>query len=167
MAAVFMAAVFMAAVSDYYEGDRNIMNRTLARVGSMAFSLIFIAVGIFILGLGVKRMVNLNAGKYIETQATITRIEASEAFDSDAPGGTRTEYDITVEYKINGRKYVSRLGEEPKDFYEGMELTVLYNVDDPTDVILPGQASSFIMMGMGVVGIAAGAVTFFKRRDFV
>jgi hypothetical protein len=140
------------------------MNRMLGRIGGILFSIIFVAAGIFTLVMGVRRMMDLNAGKYIETQATITRIDSVETTDSDT--GTRTEYDITVEYNVNGRKYVSHLGEQPKKFYEGMTLTVLYNADRPTDVILPGQTASFIMIGMGIVGIVAGVAAFIKRPYF-
>lgn len=141
------------------------MNRLFARIGGVMFAVIFIVAGGLSLTMGVRRMVKLNTGKYVETQATITRIETTHYADSDT--GSRTDYDITVEYVIDGRKYVSQLGEQPSNFYEGMELTVLYNVDNPTDLILPGQMGSYIMIGLGIVGIAAGIAAFFKRRIFV
>ncbi len=139
------------------------MKRFLSGVGAIVFAVILLGVGILNIVLGVNRLVKLNAGKYVETQAVITKIETVEVADSDAPGGSREEYQLTVEYTVDGKKFVSQLSETPKEFYEGMELTVLYNTDKPTEVVLPGKTGAFIMIGMGVVAILAGVVLFLKR----
>jgi len=139
------------------------MQRLLSGVLGIVMSIVFVAAGIFTLVMGIGHLQKLNAGKYVETQATITKIETIEVSDSDAPGGTREEYEVTVEYTVDGKKVVSQLRETPKEFYEGMELTVIYNIDKPTDVTLPGTTGAYIMMGMGVLAILAGVVMFLKR----
>jgi len=139
------------------------MQRLLSGVLGIVMSIVFVAAGIFTLVMGIGHLQKLNAGKYVETQATITKIETIEVSDSDAPGGTREEYEVTVEYTVDGKKVVSQLRETPKEFYEGMELTVIYNIDKPTDVTLPGTTGAYIMMGMGVLAILVGVVMFLKR----
>lgn len=139
------------------------MQRLLSGVLGIVMSIVFVAAGIFTLVMGIGHLQKLNAGKYVETQATITKIETIEVSDSDAPGGTREEYEVTVEYTVDGKKVVSQLRETPKEFYEGMELTVIYNIDKPTDVTLPGTTGAYIMMGMGMLAILAGVVMFLKR----
>ena len=139
------------------------MNRIVSGVMGIVMAVVFLAAGVFCIVMGVTHLQKLNAGKYVETQATITKIETREVTDTDDPSITRTEYDITVEYTIDGKKYVSQLGETPKEFHEGMELTVLYNVDKPTDVVLPGTTGSYIMIGLGVVAVLLCAVMILKR----
>ena len=138
------------------------MQKFLSGIGGILFSLLFVAAGIFCLVMGVNRLTKLNSGKLIETQATITNIESTTTYDADT-NTDRIEYQITVEYTVDGKKYVSLLGETPKEFHEGMELTVLYDVDNPSEVVLPGKTGAFIMMGLGVVGILAGGVVFLKK----
>ena len=138
------------------------MNRIINRIVPLLMSLAFAVAGIFIIYQGVNRLGKLNAGRYTETQATITRIDTRTESDSD--GFEKTVYDLTVEYSLDGRKVVAQLRENPRDFYEGMELAVLYDVEDPTDVILPGTANAFIMIGVGAFAVLAGAVLFIKPR---
>ena len=137
------------------------MSGGLNRLLSLIMSVVFIAVGIFVTFSGINRLVKLNAGQYAETQAVITRIESREVLDTET-GSREMEYDLTVEYSVDGKKYVSQLSENPREFHEGMELTVLYDVDHPDDVVLPGTAGAFIMIGMGIVAILAAAVLLFK-----
>lgn len=139
------------------------MKKMMTGIMGIVLAVVFLAVGIFVLVMGINHLQKLNAGKYVETQATITKIETDVVHDPDSPGGTREEYEITVEYTVDGKKYVSRLGETPKEFHEGMELTVLYNVDNPMDVTLPGTTGAIIMIAMGVVAALAGVVMFLKR----
>jgi|GEM_PF-2485071 hypothetical protein len=139
------------------------MNRVLSGVLGLVLALVVLAAGGLNLVLGISHLHKLHTGQYAETQATITRIETVEVADSEATGGTRTEYEITVEYTLDGKKVVTQLGEIPKDFYEGMELTVLYNVDKPTDVTLPGTTGSYIMIGMGAVAVLLGVVMILRR----
>ena len=139
------------------------MKNFFSGVGAIVMAVVFLAAGIFCIYMGADRLQKMNAGKYVETKATVTNIEKEEIYDSDSPGDTRTEYHITVEYSVDGNKYVSKLGETPSEFNEGMELTVLYNVDNPSEVVLPGNTGSYVMIGIGVVGVLAGIALFLKK----
>ena len=139
------------------------MKRFLSGAGAILMAVVFLAAGVLNIVLGFNRMSKINAGKYIETQAKITNIESIEVADADAPGGTRTDYTITVEYTIDGKKYVSQLGEIPNEFHEGMELKVLYNIDKPTDLILPGNGGTVIHFVIGAVGVLAGIALFLQK----
>ena len=139
------------------------MKRALSGVLGIVMALIFLAVGIFVIVMGVQRLQKTSSADYVDTKATVTKIETNEIRDEDAAGGYRTEYVVTVEYTVDGKKVVTQLSETPKDFYEGMELDVRYNMNKPTDVILPGSGGAFIIIGMGVVALIAGAVMFLRR----
>ena len=139
------------------------MKRMVSGVMAIVMAIVFLAAGVLLIVLGVGRLQKTNSAKYVETQATITKVETNEIPDSDAAGGYRTEYEVTVEYTVDGKKVVTQLSETPKDFYEGMELAVRYNVDKPTDVILPGNGGAVIMLVLGVVGILGGVVMFVRN----
>ncbi len=139
------------------------MNQLFRGIGAVLIAVILIAAGVFDLVLGIGQTQKIKAGKYVETEATVTKIETTEVADDDAPGGTRTEYRITAEYTANGRKVVALLRETPKEFYEGMKLAVCYNTDDPADNILPGSKGGIIMIGLGVVAVLAGVFLIFRK----
>jgi len=139
------------------------MKRFLSGVGALIFSVIFIAAGVFCTITGIKHIVKLKNGGFNETEATITKIESYEVSDSDASGGYRTEYNITVEFTVDGKKFVTLLNDTPKEFHEGMTLKVVYDKNDPNEVYLPGNTGSFIMIGLGIIGIIAGAGVLFRR----
>ena len=135
---------------------------------SIFITVIVLGASVFNLSLGIGRIIKLNTGKYEETQAVITKIEESTSVDSE--GMTTTDYTITVEYTVDGKRYVSQLGETPQKFHEGMELTVLYEIDNPLEVVLPGTTGAYIMIGIGVVGLVAAALVAlnsFKGRRVV
>ncbi|MBQ9544937.1 MAG: DUF3592 domain-containing protein [Clostridia bacterium] len=139
------------------------MKNFFSGIGALVLALIFLAAGIFCIYLGADKINKTNSGKYVETKATITKIDKTETYDDDAPGNSRVDYAITVEYTVDGKTYVSQLKENPSEFSEGMELTVVYNVDDPNEVTLPGVGGAYIMIGLGVIGIIASGVLVLKR----
>lgn len=137
------------------------MKQGVNGITKILFGAVFVVAGVLLIILGINRLVKMNAGKYVETQAKITKIETTLVSDED---GSHEEHEITVEYQVDGKKFVSRLSENPREFYEGMELTVLYDVDKPTTVVLPGKASSFIMMALGFVGVICGLMVIIKKQ---
>lgn len=137
------------------------MNRVLNGILSIVLAVVFVAVGIFLLVMGVGRLQAMNAGRFQETQATITRIDTRTETDPDGPD--RTVYDIMVEYEADGKKVVAQLDQNPRDFYEGMELTVQYNMDKPTEVTLPGRSSAYFSIGFGIVAILCGAFLVLQK----
>ncbi len=137
------------------------MKQGVNGITKILFGAVFVAAGVLLIILGINRLVKMNAGKYVETQAKITKIETTLVSDED---GSHEEHEITVEYQVDGKKFVSCLSENPREFYEGMELTVLYDVDKPTTVVLPGKASSFIMMALGFVGVIGGLMVIIKKQ---
>jgi hypothetical protein len=136
------------------------MKKGLSGITEILFGLVFVVAGIVVIYFGINRLMKLEAGKYAETQARITHIETTTVSDED---GIHEQHDITVEYQVDGKKYVSHLGENPREFYEGMELTVLYEIEKPTEVILPGKTSSYIMIAMGAVAVICGGVVILRK----
>ena len=129
---------------------------------SLLIVVIILAAGIVNLVLGITRLNKLGSGRYKEVEATITNIETFIEHDSENDIDNE-RYEITVEYTVDGKKYVSQLGETPKEFHEGMQLTVLYDTEDPTDVVLPGKTGAYIMIGIGIVAILVSIIMFLKK----
>ena len=139
------------------------MRNFLNGVGALIMALVFLAAGILCIVLGANKIHKLNSDNYAEIKSTITKIETIETADSDSENGVREDHKITVEYTVDGNKYVSVLNETPDEFHEGMELTVLYNKDDPSDIILPGNGGAIVLIVLGAVGIIASCALVLKK----
>ena len=103
------------------------------------------------------------SGKYLETQAVVTMID-TEHTGSD---GTRKNYGrrIATEYYLNGKKYERHRpvldDSRENHIHEGMELTILYNYNDPYDDLIPGDKDSTVEMIFIVSGVVIFGVTIF------
>ena len=125
-------------------------------------AVVFIGAGVLCLVLGITHLHKLNSGSYIETEAEITKIDETEEWDSDTDT-YRKSYVLTVQYSVDGKTYVGVLRENPKEFHEGMKLTVIYDKDNPSDVTVPGTAGSWIIIALGAVGVLAGGGMLVKK----
>ena len=139
------------------------MRRLLNGVLGLIMVIVISATGIFEIFVGVRTLVRLNKGEYLETTAKILKIETEQVPDDDAPGGYREDQIITVEYTVNGKKVVATLNENPSEFYEGQELTILYYVNDPTQNLLPGSNGATYMIVAGSVAIVVSVIIFLKN----
>ena len=76
-----------------------------------------------------------------------------EALDSNE---TDT-WEVMVAYSVDGKDYVTDLGQKKDDFTVGKEIDILYNPNNPEGIVLPGKTIWFIFMiaGAAVAVIAA------------
>lgn len=49
--------------------------------------------------------------------------------------GTDYDYDVYVQYEIDGTIYTEELNSYSSEYYEGKEIEILYNIDDPSQII--------------------------------
>lgn len=119
--------------------------KRLMKVGAILFGLAFIIAGV----IGIRQ-----DDTFLPTKAVIQSMERTyEAMDSNE---TDT-WEVMVAYSVNGKDYVTDLGQKKDDFTVGKEIDILYNPNNPEGIVLPGKTIWFIFMiaGAAVAVIAA------------
>lgn len=119
--------------------------KRLMKVGAILFGLAFIIAGV----IGIRQN-----DTFLPTKAVIQSMERTyEAMDSNE---TDT-WEVMVAYSVDGKDYVTDLGQKKDDFTVGKEIDILYNPNNPEGIVLPGKTIWFIFMiaGAAVAVIAA------------
>ena len=119
--------------------------KRLMKVGAVLFGLAFIIAGV----IGIRQ-----DNTFLPTKAVIQSMERTyEAMDSNE---TDT-WEVMVAYSVDGKDYVTDLGQKKDDFTVGKEIDILYNPNNPEGIVLPGKTIWFIFMiaGAAVAVIAA------------
>ena len=120
--------------------------KRLMKAGAILFGLAFIIAGV----IGIHQ-----DDTFLPTKGVIRSMERTyEATDSN---DTDT-WEVMVAYTVEGKAYVSDLGQKKDDFIVGKEIDILYNPDNPEGIVLPGKTIWIIFMlaGAAVAVIAAG-----------
>lgn len=130
-------------------------------------SCVFLVIGIslIILAFVIGQAVSIPVQREKKTTATITEITRHRGTDGEA------EYDVFVEYEIDGTTYEKELNAYSSDFREGQEIEIIYDKDDPENItvtwireIIYGTfgaiGGTFIFIGL--IGVI---ITFHKRTD--
>ena len=119
--------------------------KRLMKVGAILFGLAFIIAGV----IGIRQ-----DDTFLSTKAVIQSMERTyEAADANE---TDT-WEVMVAYSVDGKDYVTDLGQKKDDFTVGKEIDILYNPNNPEGIVLPGKTIWFIFMiaGAAVAVIAA------------
>ena len=119
--------------------------KRLMKVGAVLFGLAFIIAGV----IGIRQ-----DDTFLPTKAVIQSMERTyEAADANE---TDT-WEVMVAYSVDGKDYVTDLGQKKDDFTVGKEIDILYNPNNPEGIVLPGKTIWFIFMiaGAAVAVIAA------------
>ena len=119
--------------------------KRLMKVGAILFGLAVIIAGV----IGIRQ-----DDTFLPTKAVIQSMERTyEAMDSNE---TDT-WEVMVAYSVDGKDYVTDLGQKKDDFTVGKEIDILYNPNNPEGIVLPGKTIWFIFMiaGAAVTVIAA------------
>ena len=121
--------------------------KRLTKAGAILFGLIFIAAGV----IGIHQ-----DNTFLPTKGVIQSMErtyvATDSNDTDT-------WEVMVGYTVDGRDYVSDVGQKKDDFTVGKEIDILYNPNNPEAIVLPGKMIWFIFIIAGAaVAIAASAL---------
>ena len=120
--------------------------KRLMKVGAILFGLAFIIAGV----IGIRQ-----DDTFLPTKAVIQSMERTyEAMDSNE---TDT-WEVMVAYSVDGKDYVSDLGQKKDDFTVGKEIDILYNPNNPEGIVLPGKTIWFIFMIAGAAVAVTAAV---------
>ncbi len=124
--------------------------KRLMKVGAILFGLAFIIAGV----IGIRQ-----DDTFLPTKAVIQSMERTyEAMDSNE---TDT-WEVMVAYSVDGKDYVTDLGQKKDDFTVGKEIDILYNPNNPEGIVLPGKTIWFIFMIAGAA-VAVIAVVLLVR----
>ena len=128
------------------------MNRIFTR---FVLPILFLVAGCYTIFVGITNM--KHRAVYTETTGVITQIESTydSATDSD-------DYVVSVKFNADGQEVETVLGEYDASMYEGKEIGIYYNPDDPTKVIAASKTFPIVMFCMGVISILIGIVSFFR-----
>ena len=120
--------------------------KRLMKVGAILFGLAFIIAGV----IGIRQ-----DDTFLPTKAVIQSMERTyEAMDSNE---TDT-WEVMVAYSVDGKDYVTDLGQKKDDFTVGKEIDILYNPNNPKGIVLPGKTIWFIFMIAGAAVAVTAAV---------
>ena len=116
----------------------------MKKVGSfpLIFGIIFFAIGLILAIVGVA--VHINDVNFKESALTTTGtiVDISSYTDSDGD----TDYNVVIEFRVNGKKYSGRLNYYYSSMYEGDSLTIYYDPDNPSDFIGEDSVTGIIVL---------------------
>ena len=108
---------------------------------------------------------------YVETKATITRIEEelSPTYDaSDGLGPEDYNYTVFVKYEYNGETYSEKeYGNYDSSMKEGDTVVLYVNPDEPDDFMSdPSGGFTFVIVGIVIILVGVGGLGFsiYKKK---
>lgn len=114
--------------------------------------IIFAIVGAIFVIIGLNVMKNtLNYENKVDTKGTITEISSYRDGTGDE------EHEVYVSYTVGGRRYRSKLNGYSSSFYEGKEIDIYYDKDNPNNIGVKSLDKLFLIFpGIGMVFVIIG-----------
>lgn len=120
--------------------------------------LLFILIGIFIC------INTFNYENTINTTGTITNITTHKDIDGD------TEHEVYISYNIDGKEYESKLNGYSSSFYEGKQIEIYYDKDNPNKIGVKSIDLVFLIFPiLGLISFIigmSGLMVKIKRKKF-
>jgi hypothetical protein len=87
-----------------------------------------------------------------EWKAVITRIESHERVSTNDKGEEETDasHDVYIAYDYEGKHYEREMSHYSSGMYEGKEVKIFINPDNPSDISAPGDI--FLSLGLTAFG---------------
>ena len=125
-----------------------ILNR-IAPVFTIVASIVFIIGGV----IGLHQVATFSPAT-----GTIESIEIEHG-----TGDESDTYTVIVSYDVDGTTYYADLGQLQNGFHEGMEIDILYNPEDFTQITIPSKTGPIIGIAFGAVMLLVGVFMTFRR----
>lgn len=112
--------------------------------------------GLLVMGIGV--FLGISEKKFQEKALTTTAVIADiDIHTTRKKGKTKKDYDVYVEYTVDGRQYRSELNVHKSSMREGDKIEVFYDPDNPKDARVKSDGINIIFAVAGafmsIVGI--------------
>lgn len=123
----------------------------------LLIGILFSVIGTAFLVAGIAVLIGHNTfiDNAVQTEAEITRIE-SDSYRRN--GKTHTDYDVWVEYEVDGEIYEEELGYYNSSMNEGDIIDVYYDPDNPSDVSSGSKILELIFILIGGVFAVLGVI---------
>lgn len=105
--------------------------------------------GLFFLGFGI--FFTGRNKNYVETTAVITEIRTNRA-------GSDEDHDVFVAYTVDGQEYNALSDTYSSSYFEGKEIKIYYNPDDPSVIRGDSKVIGIILTVIG--GVLTGITVF-------
>ena len=116
--------------------------------------IIFVSIGAIFLIIGLVIFGNIsNYENKVDTIGTITKISSHESANDDI------DYEVYVSYTIEGKEYESKLNSYASNFYEGKEIKIYYDKDNPNEIGMKSLDLIFLIFPLiGLIFLITGAI---------
>ncbi|WP_292194533.1 DUF3592 domain-containing protein [Butyrivibrio sp.] len=98
-----------------------------------------------------------NRASFEQTTAEIISIESTYDTVTDSD-----DYHVAIKFNVEGKEIETSLGEYENSMYEGKEIGIYYNPDDPTDIIAASKTMPIVTITLGTISILVGIILFFR-----
>lgn len=118
-------------------------------------------IGLIFLIIGIVISVNLfNYENTVETTGVITEIASYRDSDGDK------NYDVYVSYEVNGQQYESEMNSYSSSFYEGKEIEIYYDKDNPNKIGMKSLDFIFLIFpGIGLLFFSIGGIALLIKAN--
>ena len=120
--------------------------KRLMKASAILFGLIFIVAGV----IGIHQ-----DNTFLPNKGVIQSMERTYVATNSDENDT---WEVMVGYTVDGKDYVSDLGQKRDDFAVGKEIDILYNPNNPEGIVLPGKTVWVIFIIAGAVVALAASV---------
>lgn len=122
---------------------------------------IFFGIGMIFVIIGICIMINIfNYDNKVETTGIITEINTYRGRDNNR------EYDVCVAYEVKGKEYESRLNAYSSSFYEGKEIDIYYDKNNPNKIGVKSLDFLFLIFpGIGGIFALIGGIGLFVKYN--
>lgn len=129
------------------------MKKVEALIGVIFF---IVGIGMLIGGIVLGNAFNEKKNNWVETTAIIEDIQYYG----------RDEHRVIVQYEVNGRTMEARLDSYDSSMYEGDEVAIFYDPQNPSNISATSQQiANWILLGMGVIfTLIGGGLTITKLK---
>ncbi len=93
----------------------------------------------------------------VDTIGTITKISTYRSSSQNSNGNQKESHDVYVSYIVEGKEYESELNGYASNFYEGKEIEIYYDKDNPNKIGMKSLDLLFLLFpGIGLISLVIG-----------
>lgn len=142
-------------------GKKVAMNKVITLIRESRVARFLIPVGIMLVAFGIIFfVVNKRNQNYVETEASVTKVELEQEAYKDSNGDwVDATYILSIKYTADGKEYEAELNGMPES-KEGQKLTIYYNPSDPGQITqTKSLVIPLIIIGIGIAALAGGVIS--------
>ncbi len=115
---------------------------------------VLIIVGVYMMIYGINT--NEKRNKFTKTTAVIEKIN-EEYVDAD-----ETHYGVFVTYTVDDQQYTNEIDTYIAGFRKGKKVRILYNPDDPNEILYAGKFSAYVPFIISGVAFLIGVIMLLR-----